>query len=128
MDRLKSEGGFTLMEMLVVVTIVSILASIAITQFVPYRRKSFVTAVESDLRNVAAAQEFYSISAYTYKTCNPCTAADLPEFNPTPGVTVKAVGAGATFTLTGMHSSCGADAWTFDSSVGKITDDGTPCY
>jgi prepilin-type N-terminal cleavage/methylation domain-containing protein len=55
----QSPSGFTLIDLLVVVVISGVLASIAIPKFSAMRSKSYVAAVTSDLRNVASQQEVY---------------------------------------------------------------------
>ena len=65
--RADGEEGFTLIELLVVIIIIGILAAIAIPVFLNQRRKGWDSAVKSDLRNAATAQEtvFTENSAYT---------------------------------------------------------------
>ena len=53
----KSEKGFTLIELMIVVAIIGILAAIAIPQFSEYRIKAFNSASQADLRNLMTSQE-----------------------------------------------------------------------
>jgi type IV pilus assembly protein PilA len=55
----ENEGGFTLIELLVVIIIIGILAAIAIPVFLNLRKKGWDSAVTSDLKNAATAQETY---------------------------------------------------------------------
>lgn len=55
MNRLSSKySGFTLIELIVVVLIISILVSIAIPQYGKYRKIAAIAALESDARNCLA--------------------------------------------------------------------------
>lgn len=59
MSKRISASGFTLVELLIVIAIIGILASIAIPQFTSYRQKSYNSAAQSDLRNVKTNLEAY---------------------------------------------------------------------
>ncbi len=90
--------GFTLIELLVTMAILGVLVAIAIPRFASSREKALVTAMKSDLRNLATQEEAYSIQHFAYTTSFPATV-----YTVTTGVT------GPTITLT-------ADGWT--ASVG----------
>jgi type IV pilus assembly protein PilA len=59
----RTDEGFTLIELLVVIIILGILAAIAIPLFLQHRARGWDTAVRSDLRNAATAQETYLTEA-----------------------------------------------------------------
>lgn len=62
----KQDEGFTLIELLIVVVIIGILAAIAIPKFTNTKEKAVVTAMRSDLRNLAGTQETYWTENSTY--------------------------------------------------------------
>ncbi len=75
----KETEGFTLIELLVVIIIIGILAAIAIPVFLNQRKKGYDSALKSDLRNLAVAEE-------TYLTDNNVYTSDLTlvEFKKSP--------------------------------------------
>jgi type IV pilus assembly protein PilA len=62
----RTDTGFTLLELLVVVSIVGILASIAIPQYAAYRARGYDSIVESQVRHVATGQEAFFAGNSTY--------------------------------------------------------------
>ncbi|VAV83853.1 hypothetical protein MNBD_DELTA01-1556 [hydrothermal vent metagenome] len=83
------EGGFTLVELLIVVAIIAILAAIAIPQFSQYRARAFVATLNADIKNAYTA-------AQAYLTDNPSetvdTMAKLQEagYNPSENIAWRA--------------------------------------
>jgi prepilin-type N-terminal cleavage/methylation domain-containing protein len=57
----KKHGGFTLVEIMIVVAIIALLASIAVPGFLRARKRSQATTVLNDLRLIDAAVDQYAI-------------------------------------------------------------------
>ena len=102
---------------MVVITIIGILAAIAIPQFSIHRQRGFDARAKTDLRNLVTAEEAYFATNETYTT----STAALPGFRQSSGITIGGPKATRTaFTATAKHLT-GTKIFTFDSAVGRMT-------
>jgi prepilin-type N-terminal cleavage/methylation domain-containing protein len=60
-NHLKERGGFTLVEIMIVVAIIALLASIAVPGFLRARKRSQASRIVNDLRLIDAAIDQYAI-------------------------------------------------------------------
>ena len=106
----KSARGFTLVELLVVVVVIGVLASIAIPKFANNKEKSYVAQMKSDLRNLATAEEAYFYDSTTYTA----SLAALNNFTASQSVTLtipEATGKG--WSAETKHSSTAKKCYIF---------------
>ncbi|MFO8163298.1 MAG: prepilin-type N-terminal cleavage/methylation domain-containing protein, partial [Desulfatiglandales bacterium] len=122
--RKKSEGGFTLIELMIVIAIIGILAAIAIPQFSAYRQRSYNSAAQADLRNAATAQEAYFVDWSTY--CDDETVLQQTDYgfflSEVGGktVTFEVVNAdNETYEMEAFHES-GSESYTITGPGGSI--------
>ncbi len=87
----KSEGGFTLIELIIVVSIVGVLSAIAIAQFTLYRKNSYDALAQNDLANLRIGEEALYASTQEYAACADaaCVGA-IPGFTISDSVTLSA--------------------------------------
>lgn len=92
-------AGFTLIELLIVVVIIGILAMIAIPKFQNTKGKANVTAIKSDLRNLATAEEAYLFDNNSYTSVSTSLT-----FTTSPGVVLNITNATASgWSATATH-------------------------
>jgi prepilin-type N-terminal cleavage/methylation domain-containing protein len=123
------ERGFSVIEFLVVGSIVGILALIAIPQYSIYRQKAYTNAAANDLRNVAAAQEaffaqhgkYYPISnCLTSDSTTQCSIEGLPGVSKlSKGVTLSITASAGGFSGFAKHTR-GTSTCKWDSTQGGM--------
>ena len=77
----KRRGGFTLVEIMIVVAIIALLAAIAVPGFLRARKRSQASRILNDLRMIDAAVDQYAIETNrsTGNTVNTADWTELPE-------------------------------------------------
>jgi prepilin-type N-terminal cleavage/methylation domain-containing protein len=73
------QGGFTLVEIMIVVAIIALLASIAVPGFLRARKRSQASRVINDLRLIDNACDMYAIEN-NKSTGNPVNVADWTKY------------------------------------------------
>src|SRR5438445_437306 len=75
----KRRGGFTLVEIMIVVAIIALLAAIAVPGFLRARKRSQATRILNDLRMIDSAVDQYAIET-NKSTNNPVAVADWTNY------------------------------------------------
>ncbi len=115
----KRDAGFTLLELLIVVSLVGILSAIAIQNVSLYRARSIDASMRSDLRNAAIAMESYYGEFFSYPTST--SALLLIGYRNTSGVTLTInVTSPSTYLLTAVRPAGTQSRFRFDSATGLI--------
>jgi Tfp pilus assembly protein PilE len=112
----RSSAGFTIIELLVIVLLIGILATIAIASYPQMRVKAANAAAKSDLKNAAHFQETYYATNDTYAA----QSIVDDEFSPTENVTLVVLEADASgYELSATHSAS-LETFCLSSTVGAV--------
>jgi type IV pilus assembly protein PilA len=116
-----SRHGFTLLELLVVMTIVGILTAVAVPQYAAYHKRAFDTRARMDLYHVALAEEAYFVDSERYLTCADEECKTLPGVVAlSKGVTLAMNATPTGFTGTASHPQGTGRIFSWDSSNGGM--------
>lgn len=102
--------GFTLLELLAVVTIIGLLAVLAVAKFGDSKRRAYLAAMKSDLHSLATTAESRFTSENSY--------ANMPVPKGSAGVTLTFDGAITAWKATATHSSLPGVTCTLESGPG----------
>ncbi len=125
----RSEKGFTLVELLIVVIILAVLSGIAVPSYMALRNRARESAAENEMRNITTAIEMYIADNET----TPSDLGDLsdymqnvPNTDPWGGAYVLAGPGGGGYTLT--SGGVDGDTTSTDDNIvftdGQMTSDG----
>jgi general secretion pathway protein G len=67
-ERRPSEDGFTLVELMVVIVIIGLLATVVLINVLPSQDKAMVTKARADIATLDQAMEMYRLDNFTYPT------------------------------------------------------------
>jgi type IV pilus assembly protein PilA len=116
-------NGFTLVELLIVMSIVSALAAIAVPRYAAYKATAFDLRAELDLRSVAVAEEAYFLQHEEYLSCSNASCTQLPGIRRlSTGVTLEVRNLPDGFIATSTHPQGTGRIFTWDSNQGGLLD------
>ena len=100
-----SQSGFSLLELMVVMSIISVLAGVALPMYQSYRAGAFDSRAQVVMRSVASAEEAYFIGTSEFRDCDQSNChLLLTGVKPIEsGITLQAVASATGFVITASH-------------------------
>lgn len=115
-------NGFTLLELLLVMTVISILSAIAIPQYKDFRVKAYDTKAQVELRNVSLAEELYFSDHDEYVSCENESCMDLPSITKISEDVLISVTANEGSFIATAHHTKGKKTYSWDSAGGGMSE------
>jgi len=118
-------GGFTLVELITVIAIVSVLSAIALQQYMLYRAASYDARAMHDIGNAAVAQEAHYANAHAYATFSVTGPAVLtvPGMVVSETITLTSAAHLDGYEITSKSSRGTGKTFTYDSDTDTIRGD-----
>jgi type II secretory pathway pseudopilin PulG len=115
---IKSQQGWTILEVILVVGIVVSLAAIGIPTFTYYKGRAFDARAKNDLVAAAIAQEAYYLDWSTYSACSNSTSCNiaLPSFEPSEDIQIGVVSANSNYFIITAYHPKGGGTFTWNSN------------